>query len=290
MNCTSESLLDIIPETLDVNISDDIYTHYIADICKIDLLSKEDEAAHSHRAKAGCIKSRNTLIESNLRLVVKVARGLHIKNNRRTSLLDLIADGNIGLMKAVEKFDASMGYRFSTYAMWWIRDSIQTSIMNNSRTVRLPIHIQKEINRLSKKVKGVSLNELTVSKLVEKSAPDTDDRHMQQLLQSTDFITIKESATYGNPPVYLDEMPNPDENSPEEYCTDIQLSEHLEDIIVGLPDRQRELIVRRFGLFGGEVAPLADISEEWNLSKERVRQLQKEAVERVEIRVKDKGW
>lgn len=266
----------------------DTYGRYLKEIAKPGLLTKESEIFHIQRAQSGLLEDRNIIVESNLRLVVKIAIKYYSKSIKKVALLDLISEGNIGLMKAIEKFDVDLGYRFSTYAVWWIKDNIQTFMMNNVRNVRIPIHIQKEINKLSEHVKYKSKEETTITHLA--SQTEYSKKKVDDLLQKSDYIRLNETVSIEQPSLPLEELHSEDEVTAEEQYSNIQLLSDLENIIHTLPESEKSLIIKRFGLFKQKKHTLAEIGEEYGLSKERIRQLQSKALIRLKERLDYKGW
>jgi RNA polymerase nonessential primary-like sigma factor len=274
-----------------VNNVSDFYSQYINDIVSIDLLTAEQEFHFSTLARRGDQSARDTLIESNLRLVVKVARSYTKRGLSNHSLLDLIEEGNLGLIKAIEKFDPDKGFRFSTYAVWWIRESIESSLMNTGRTVRLPVHIIKEINRLSKQTKLMS-DELKRSPSIKEIAQQVkqSQKHVSELIDMSGFIESNSSVDVVDQ-VYLTLDTCESKSIPEPYqnCHDEDLQKNLESMVLNLPEKYKNILVYRYGLFGQEIKTLEKLGEAYNLSKERVRQLQQEAIQKLQSKFKFEG-
>ena len=260
---------------------------YLHDIGIAPLLSAEEEVHFARLARDGVDSARRRMIESNLRLVVKIARRYA---NRGLSFLDLIEEGNLGLIHAVEKFDPERGFRFSTYATWWIRQTIERALMSQTRTVRLPVHVVKELNlylraarELSQKLDHEPSAE-EIAKLLDKPIST-----VEQMLGLTEKITSIDTAfAADSDKSLLDTLSDPQTLDPADMIQNDELSHSLEHWLEQLPERQREVLMRRFGLAGFEAATLETVGEQIGLTRERVRQIQVDALRRLrEILVKE---
>ncbi|PMG40276.1 RNA polymerase sigma factor RpoS [Shewanella sp. 10N.286.52.B9] len=253
---------------------------YLGEIGFSPLLSAEEEVFFSRKALKGCEKSRNRMIESNLRLVVKIARRY---NNRGLALLDLIEEGNLGLIRAVEKFDPERGFRFSTYATWWIRQTIERAIMNQTRTIRLPIHVVKELNvylRTARQLAQKLDHEPTAEEIADKLDVSTSD--VSRMLKLNEKITSVDTPLGGdNDKALLDVIADDDSVGPDYKVQDEDLSNSIVGWLNELNTKQREVLARRFGLLGYEPSTLENVGAEIGLTRERVRQIQVEALKRL---------
>lgn len=250
---------------------------YLSEIGFSPLLTAEEEVYYSRLALQGDEAGRKKMIESNLRLVVKISRRYL---NRGLPLLDLIEEGNIGLMRSVEKFDPDRGFRFSTYATWWIRQTIERAIMNQSRTIRLPIHVVKELNIYLR-----AARQLTQKLDHEPSAEEIADMLDAPLEEVSKILGLNDKVTSVDVPIGYEEGKSlldtlADENSinPATQLTDDDMRMHIELFLDRLTDNQQEVIARRFGLRGYEKTTLEEVGKEINLTRERVRQIQVEAL------------
>ncbi|MEH6463102.1 MAG: RNA polymerase sigma factor RpoS [Shewanella psychromarinicola] len=253
---------------------------YLGEIGFSPLLTAEEEVFFSRKALKGCEKSRNRMIESNLRLVVKISRRY---NNRGLALLDLIEEGNLGLIRAVEKFDPERGFRFSTYATWWIRQTIERAIMNQTRTIRLPIHIVKELNvylRTARQLAQKLDHEPTAEEIAEKLDVSTGD--VSRMLKLNERITSVDSPFSGdNEKALIDVIADDDSVGPDYRVQNEDLSNSIVEWLNELNTKQREVLARRFGLLGYEPSTLENVGAEIGLTRERVRQIQVEALKRL---------
>lgn len=253
---------------------------YLSEIGFSPLLSAEEEIHYARLARKGDEMGRRRMIESNLRLVVKISRRYI---NRGLSLLDLIEEGNLGLIRAVEKFDPERGFRFSTYATWWIRQTIERAIMNQTRTIRLPIHVVKELNvylRAARELTQKLDHEPTpeeIAELLEKPVAD-----VKRMLKLNERVTsIDTPLGYDSEKSMLDTIADDRISDPGTELQDQDIQANLDRWIEELPEKQREVLSRRFGLRGYETSTLEDVGREIGLTRERVRQIQVEALRRL---------
>ncbi|MGQ9426748.1 RNA polymerase sigma factor RpoS [Gilvimarinus sp. F26214L] len=253
---------------------------YLNEIGFSPLLSAEEEVYFARLSLKGCDASRKRMIESNLRLVVKIARRYV---NRGLALLDLIEEGNLGLIRAVEKFDPERGFRFSTYATWWIRQTIERAIMNQTRTIRLPIHVVKELNvylraarELAQKLDHEPSPE-DIAELLDK--PVEDVKRMLGLNERVTSVDVPIGPSSDK--VLVDTIPDQNVSDPAALLQESDLSASIDDWLLELTEKQREVVSRRFGLRGHEMSTLEEVGREIGLTRERVRQIQVEALRRL---------
>lgn len=250
---------------------------YLREIGFSPLLNAEEEVHFARLALKGDEAARKRMIESNLRLVVKIARRYV---NRGLALLDLIEEGNLGLMRAVEKFDPERGFRFSTYATWWIRQTIERAIMNQTRTIRLPIHIVKEVNvylRAARELTQKLDHEPTaeeIAELVDKPLEEVEHLlHLNERVTSVDLPIGKDGDK-----ILLDTIADENNTDPSLILQDENLRDNMDQWMAQLSEKQQEILARRFGLNGHEKATLEEVGQAVGLTRERVRQIQVEAL------------
>ena len=253
---------------------------YLNEIGFSPLLSPEEEVYFARMAMRGEDAGRKRMIESNLRLVVKIARRYV---NRGLTLLDLIEEGNLGLIRAVEKFDPERGFRFSTYATWWIRQTIERAIMNQTRTIRLPIHVVKELNVYLR-----AARELTQKLDHEPSAEEIADLLDRPVADVKRMLGLNERVASVDTPLgpesdksLLDTIPDVHVSDPAEMLQDDDMRASIGEWLGELTEKQREVVARRFGLRGYEISTLEEVGREIGLTRERVRQIQVEALKRL---------
>ena len=262
---------------------------YLGEIGFSPLLTAEEEVFYARKSRGGDEEARKRMIESNLRLVVKIARRYM---NRGLALLDLIEEGNLGLIRAVEKFDPEKGFRFSTYATWWIRQTIERALMNQTRTVRLPIHVVKEINIYLRAARRLSQ---TLDR--EPSPEDVADlldrpiEEVKRMLGLNERVTSVDFPTSQNSDKsLLDTIPDEQNLDPSLLLQNSDVQKHIDIWLSQLSDKQCAVVERRFGLHGNEVATLEDIGNELGVTRERVRQIQIEAIKRLRQIMEREGF
>lgn len=253
---------------------------YLGEIGIAALLTPEEEVYFARKAQRGCLKSKQRMIESNLRLVVKIARRY---NGRGLPLLDLIEEGNLGLIRAVEKFDPERGFRFSTYATWWIRQTVERALMNQTRTIRLPIHVVKELNvylRAARELAQKLDHEPTAEEIAEKLGKPVED--VSRMLGLNERISsIDTPIGVDGDRSLLDTIADDVGAEPVAVLEDNDLKSNIEKWLNMLTEKQREVLARRFGLLHFEPQTLEEVGNEIGLTRERVRQIQVEALRRL---------
>ena len=262
---------------------------YLNEIGFSKLLTAEEEVYYARLAQKGDAAARRRMIECNLRLVVKIARRYM---NRGLALLDLIEEGNLGLIRAVEKFDPERGFRFSTYATWWIRQTIERAIMNQTRTIRLPIHVVKEINVYLR-----AARQLTQTLDHEPTAEEIADLLDRPLNEVKRMLGLNERVTSVDTPYgkdadkpLLDTIADENARDPTEHIQADDLSGHLDEWLGKLNEKQREVVERRFGLHGYENSTLEHVANELGVTRERVRQIQMDALKRLRGILEQEGF
>ena len=261
---------------------------YLNEIGFSPLLSAEEEVYFARQARQGIEAARKRMIESNLRLVVKIARRYV---NRGLSLLDLIEEGNLGLIHAVEKFDPERGFRFSTYATWWIRQTMERALMNQTRTVRLPIHVVKELNIYLRAARELS-HKLDHEPSAEEIALllDRPVEDVQRMLGLNERVSSIDAPLGGDSEKTLAEtLADTSIPDPASQVQDDDMRVNLDHWLEALPEKQREVLSRRFGLRGHEVATLEEVGEEIGLTRERVRQIQVDGLRRLREMMEGQG-
>lgn len=262
---------------------------YLSEIGFSSLLTAEEEVYFARLSLKGDESARKRMIESNLRLVVKIARRYM---NRGLALLDLIEEGNLGLIRAVEKFDPERGFRFSTYATWWIRQTIERALMNQTRTIRLPIHVVKEINIYLRAARQLA------QKLDREPSPedvaemlDRPIEEVQRMLGLNERITsVDVPAERDSERSLLDTIPDEQNPDPSLLLEDDDVQRHIDTWLGQLNDKQRAVVERRFGLYGREIETLEEVGNEIGVTRERVRQIQIEALRRLRQILEREGF
>ena len=270
---------DLLSQTSNQRVMDATQL-YLGEIGYSPLLTAEEEVLFARRALRGDVAARRRMIESNLRLVVKISRRY---SNRGLALLDLIEEGNLGLIRAVEKFDPERGFRFSTYATWWIRQTIERAIMNQTRTIRLPIHIVKELNvylRTARELAHVLDHEPSAEEIAEQLDKPVED--VSRMLRLNEKITSVDTPLGGDSDkALLDILSDDNDTGPEDRTQNNDMKQSIVKWLYELNPKQREVLARRFGLLGYEAATLEDVGQEISLTRERVRQIQVEGLRRL---------
>ena len=279
---TGGNLEDILKDNTiakELTINDPVRM-YLKEIGKISLLSLDEETELSKRIAEGDETAKNRLAESNLRLVVSIAKRYV---GRGMLFLDLIQEGNIGLMKAVEKFDAEKGYKFSTYATWWIRQAITRAIADQARTIRVPVHMVETINKLSRYQRQLTL---------ELNREPTDEELAKKMGMSPD--KVREVIKIAQDPVFLetpigeeedshlgDFVPDESNMSPEDFTIHEMLKEEIGDVLLTLTEREEQVLRLRFGLDDGSPKTLEEVGQMFGVTRERIRQIEAKALRKL---------
>ena len=264
----------------DVNVVDDSVKMYLKEIGKIELLNAEQERDIAQRMADGDEDAKEMLINSNLRLVVSIAKKYM---NRGLSLLDLIQEGNIGLIKAVEKFDYTKGFKFSTYATWWIRQAITRAIADQARTIRIPVHMVETINKLTRVqrqlVQDLGREPTTEELAKEMGMEPAKIREIQKISQ--DPISIDKPVGEEEDSHLVDFISNDELAAPEEEVARILLKEDLIKALNSLTERERKVIELRFGLKDGIPMTLEQVGKKLGVTRERIRQIEAKAIRKL---------
>ncbi len=271
--------VDELKKVLAAELSTDTTQHYLNQIGSRPLLTVEQEVHYATLAKQGNFESRQKMIEHNLRLVVSIAKHYI---NRGVVLLDLIEEGNLGLMRAIDKFEPERGFRFSTYATWWIRQSIERAIMNQARTVRLPVHMVRELNQILRAKYHLEAQHHDGKEATAEDIAHLVDRPIEDV---QDILALSEHATSLDAPLdndpqasLMDMLPGDADDAPDSRAEVHEMTSLVRDWLTKLPDKQRVVIVRRFGLDNDDPATLEELAAEMNVTRERIRQIQQEAL------------
>ncbi|WP_137408054.1 RNA polymerase sigma factor RpoS [Vibrio chagasii] len=283
---TATKKAEVKEETEFTSKSLDATQLYLGEIGFSPLLTAEEEVLYARRALRGDEAARKRMIESNLRLVVKISRRY---SNRGLALLDLIEEGNLGLIRAVEKFDPERGFRFSTYATWWIRQTIERALMNQTRTIRLTIHVVKELNiylRTARELSQKLDHEPTAEEIASKLDKPVGD--VSKMLRLNERVSSVDTPIGGDgEKALLDIIPDINNSDPEVSTQDSDIKNSLIFWLDELNPKQKEVLARRFGLLGYEPSTLEEVGREISLTRERVRQIQVEGLRRLrEILIK----
>lgn len=259
---------------------------YLSEIGVSPLLSADEEKHFARRAQRGDEAARQRMIESNLRLVVKIAKRYL---NRGLPLLDLIEEGNLGLIHAVKKFDPERGFRFSTYATWWIRQTIERAIMNQSGTVRMPIHVIKDINSCLRAARRLRQRQNTEPSIAEIAAfLDRDVADIERLMSLHHRVTIRSGVSdEGDGPV--DRLKAKRDAEPSRCAQKKSVEDIVDHWVCELDEKQRAVVERRFGLHGHRRATLEQIGQEIGVTRERVRQIQLDALKNLRAMMESHG-
>lgn len=290
---TDESFLaetddELVAATPEVELLNDVTQHYLNEIGAKPLFTPAEEYDWACRAKAGEFAARQKMIEHNLRLVVNIAK--HYLN-RGIPLLDLIEEGNLGLIHAIEKFDPERGFRFSTYATWWIRQSIERAIMNQSRTIRLPVHVVKEINLILRAFRHLEMANgretriEQIAHLIDRSVED-----VRRSLALNEHIASLDAPLEIDPNhTIADAITDDQAIDPETLLQSNEIGSLVHLWVDQLPDKQRCVLERRYGLGGADISTLEEVAADLNLTRERVRQIQIEALDQLRRVIKRGG-
>ena len=266
-----------LPKNASIN---DPVRMYLKEIGKISLLSLDEELALSKRVEEGDEEAKRLLAESNLRLVVSIAKRYV---GRNLSFLDLIQEGNIGLMKAVDKFDASKGYKFSTYATWWIRQAITRAIADQAKTIRVPVHMVETINKLKRIQRQMTLElnrEPTEAELAKKM--NTTEEKVREIFKiSQDPLSLETPIGEEDDSHLGDFLKDESSMSPEEYAINEVLKEEIEEVLCTLTPREEEVLKLRFGLKGGTCHTLEEVGNMFGVTRERIRQIEAKALRKL---------
>lgn len=262
-----------------ININDPVRM-YLKEIGKVDLLSADEEVVLAEKIEQGDVEARRILTNANLRLVVSIAKRYV---GRGMAFLDLIQEGNLGLLKAVEKFDCTKGFKFSTYATWWIRQAITRAIADQARTIRIPVHMVETINKIMRTTR-VLVQELgrdpTTQEVADKMGMP-EDRVVEILKIAQDPVSLETPIGEEEDSHLGDFIPDEDALAPEEMASYMLLREQLFDVLDTLTDRESKVLILRFGLEDGRPRTLEEVGEIFKVTRERIRQIEAKALRKL---------
>ena len=268
---------DDLPKNLNIN---DPVRMYLKEIGKISLLSLDEELELSKRIEEGDEEAKKRLAESNLRLVVSIAKRYV---GRNLSFLDLIQEGNIGLMKAVDKFDSSKGYKFSTYATWWIRQAITRAIADQAKTIRVPVHMVETINKLKKVQRQLTLelNREPTEKELAQKLHITEDKVREIIQISLDPLSLETPIGEEEDSHLGDFVSDKNNLTPEEYAINEVLKDEIQEVLLTLTEREEQVLKLRFGLVDGTCRTLEEVGTIFGVTRERIRQIEAKALRKL---------
>ena len=279
---TGGNLEDILKDNTiakELTINDPVRM-YLKEIGKISLLSLDEELELSKRVAEGDVEAKNKLAESNLRLVVSIAKRYV---GRNLAFLDLIQEGNMGLMKAVDKFDASKGYKFSTYATWWIRQAITRAIADQAKTIRVPVHMVETINKLKRAQRQLTL-ELNREPTEEEIAAKMNipvDKIREIIKIDVDPISLEKPTREDEDSCVADFIKDESNMSPEEYAINSKLKDEIAEVLLTLTEREEQVLRLRFGLEDGTCRTLEEVGNMFGVTRERIRQIEAKALRKL---------
>ena len=263
--------------------SSDLVQMYLREIGRVDLLNTEEEVALAKRIEKNDSMAKQRLTEANLRLVVSIAKK-YVGRSHNLSLLDLIQEGNIGLFRAVEKFDYRKGYKFSTYATWWIRQAVTRALADQSRTIRIPVHMVETINKYTqvtrRLVQDLGREPLPEEVAVEMGLDVEKIRHIRKISQET--VSLETSVGDSNDDSVLGDFIEDTETvMPNQIASRKMLKGHVSEILKDLTPREQKILKIRFGLEDGVTHTLEEVGQEFGVTRERIRQIEAKALEKI---------
>ena len=276
---TEEAQVEDLTLSKDVKINDPVRM-YLKEIGRINLLTSDEEFEYAKRAEEGDEEAKRMLAESNLRLVVSIAKRYV---GRGMLFLDLIQEGNIGLMKAVDKFDPTKGYKFSTYATWWIRQAITRAIADQARTIRVPVHMVETINKLARVQRQLTqdLNREPTDEEIAKKLGISIDKVREVYKISQDPVSLETPIGEEDDSHLGDFIKDERTMGPEEYATIEMLKEELQGVLGTLTDREEKVLRLRFGLDDGQCRTLEEVGQIFGVTRERIRQIEAKALRKL---------
>ncbi len=276
---TDDTLVENITLSKDIKINDPVRM-YLKEIGRIPLLTSDEEFENARRALEGDEEAKRILAESNLRLVVSIAKRYV---GRGMLFLDLIQEGNIGLMKAVDKFDPEKGYKFSTYATWWIRQAITRALADQARTIRVPVHMVETINKLARVQRQLTqdLNREPTDEEIAKKLGISVEKVREVYKISQDPVSLETPIGEEDDSHLGDFIRDERTVSPEEYATEELLKEELAGVLLTLTDREEKVLRLRFGLDDGQCRTLEEVGQIFGVTRERIRQIEAKALRKL---------